>query len=55
MIQFVYAGKAEANRFALISDDDVHLKGFVAVVPLPNSTVDKGCRLESIIRFPTEN
>ena len=45
----VYAGKSEPKRFALISDDEAHLKGFVAVVPFPNSTRDKGCNLESII------
>ena len=48
----VYAGKSEPKRFALISEDNAHLKGFVAVVPFPNSTIDKGCNLESIIGTP---
>lgn len=48
----VFAGKAEPKRFALISEDEAHLKGFVATVPFPNSTADKGCRLESIIGTP---
>jgi hypothetical protein len=48
----VYAGKAEPKRFALISDDDAHLKGFVAVVPFPNAATDHGCKLESIIGSP---
>jgi len=48
----VFAGKAEPKRFALISDDEAHLKGFVAAVPFPNFTTDKGCRLESIIATP---
>jgi len=45
----VYAGKAEPKRFGLVSDDEAHVKGFVGVVPFPNATTDKGCRLESII------
>lgn len=45
----VYAGKSEPKRFALISEDGGHLKGFVAVVPFPNYATDKGCRVESII------
>jgi hypothetical protein len=45
----VYAGKGEPKRFALVSDDEEHVKGFVAVVPFPNAKSDKGCRLESII------
>ena len=48
----VYAGKSEPKRFALISEDDAHLRGFVSVVPFPNSTVDRGCSLESIIGTP---
>lgn len=48
----LYAGEAEPKRFSLVSDDDAHLKGFVAVVPFPNSTTDKGCELQSIIGTP---
>jgi hypothetical protein len=44
-----FAGKAEPKRLSLVSVDDAHLKGFVAVVPFPNSTTDRGCRLESVI------
>ncbi len=47
-----YAGKGEPKRFGLISDDEEHVKGFVAVVPFPNAKSDKGCRLESIIGSP---
>jgi hypothetical protein len=47
-----YAGKGEPKRFGLVSDDEAHVKGFVAVVPFPNAKSDKGCRLESIIGFP---
>jgi hypothetical protein len=45
----VYASKGEPKRFGLISDDEKHVKGFVAVIPFPNAKSDKGCRLESII------
>jgi hypothetical protein len=48
----VYAGKAEPKRFGLVSDDEAHVRGFMGVVPFPNSTTDKGCRLESIIGTP---
>jgi hypothetical protein len=48
----VYAGKGEPKRFGLVSDDEAHVKGFVSVVPFPNATTDKGCRLESIIGTP---
>jgi hypothetical protein len=48
----VYAGKGEPKRFGLVSDDETHAKGFVSVVPFPNSTSDKGCSLESIIGTP---
>jgi hypothetical protein len=47
-----YAGKGEPKRFGLVSDDEAHVKGFVAVVPFPNAKSDKGCRLESIIGSP---
>jgi hypothetical protein len=45
-------GKGERKRFALVSEDGAHLKGFVQVVPFPNATTDHGCRLESIIGTP---
>ena len=45
----LYAGTAEPKRFALISDDSTHLKGFVSVIPFPNIAVDNGCHLESVI------
>jgi hypothetical protein len=48
----VYAGKGESKRFGLVSDDGAHVKAFVGVVPFPNATTDKGCRLESIIGTP---
>jgi hypothetical protein len=48
----VYAGKGEPKRFGLVSDDQARVKGFVDVVPFPNATTDKGCRLESIIGTP---
>jgi len=47
-----YAGKGEPKRFGLVSDDEAHVKGFVAVVPFPNAKSDKGCGLESIIGSP---
>jgi hypothetical protein len=46
-----FAGKAEPKRTALMSEDG-QLKGFVAVVPFPNATTDKGCHLESVIGTP---
>lgn len=48
----LYAGKAEPKRFALISNDEAHLKGFVAVVPFPNSATDRGCKIETVIGSP---
>jgi len=48
----VYAGKGEPKRFGLVSDDEAHVKGFVAAIPFPNAKSDKGCRLESIIGSP---
>jgi hypothetical protein len=48
----VYAGKGEPKRFGLVSNDEERVKGFVAVVPFPNTQSDKGCRLESIIGSP---
>jgi hypothetical protein len=48
----VYAGKGEPKRFGLVSDDEAHVKGFVGVVPFPNVTTNKGCKLESIIGTP---
>jgi hypothetical protein len=48
----VYAGKGEPKRFALVSEDGAHLRGFVGVVPFPNATTDKSCRLESVIGTP---
>jgi hypothetical protein len=47
-----YAGKGEPKRFGLVSNDEEHVKGFVVVVPFPNTKSDKGCRLESIIGMP---
>ena len=48
----VFAGKSEPKRFALIAEDDSHLKSFVSVVPFPNEKKDKNCKLESIIGTP---
>jgi hypothetical protein len=48
----IYAGKGEPKRFGLISNDEERVKGFVALVPFPNTQSDKGCRLESIIGSP---
>jgi hypothetical protein len=48
----VFAGRAEPKRFGLVSDDEAHVKAFVGVVPFPNATTDKGCRLESILGTP---
>ena len=48
----VFAGKGEPKRFALFSEDEDHLKGFVSVIPFPNASSDKGCRLESTIGSP---
>ncbi|HKS75849.1 MAG TPA: hypothetical protein VJQ82_21735 [Terriglobales bacterium] len=48
----VFAGKAEPKRFALVSDDDAHLKAFAATVPFPSFTTDKNCKLESVIGTP---
>ncbi|MFZ0822274.1 MAG: hypothetical protein WAM87_01330 [Terriglobales bacterium] len=47
-----FAGKTEPKRLSLVSNDSSQLKGFIAVVPFPNETTDKGCRLESIIGTP---
>jgi hypothetical protein len=47
-----FAGKAEPIRLSLASNDDSHLKGFVSVIPFPNSATDKGCRLESVLGTP---
>jgi hypothetical protein len=47
-----FAGRSEPIRLALVSNDDSHLKGFISVVPFPNSVTDKGCRLESILGTP---
>lgn len=48
----VFAGRGEPKRFALVSDDDTHLKAFAGTVPFPNSTTDKNCELESVIGTP---
>jgi hypothetical protein len=48
----VFAGRGEPKRFGLISNDPVHLKAFVEVIPFPNLAMDKNCRLESIIGIP---
>jgi hypothetical protein len=47
-----FAGKAEPIRLSLVSNDDSHLRGFVSVIPFPNSATDRGCRLESVIGTP---
>jgi len=47
-----FAGKGEPKRLALVSDDEAHLKGGVAVIPFPNSTTHNGCRLESVLGTP---
>jgi hypothetical protein len=47
----LFAGWAEPKRLALVSDDGT-AKGFVEVIPFPNSTVDKGCSLESVLGSP---
>jgi hypothetical protein len=39
-------------RLSLVSNDDAHLRGFIQVIPFPNSVTDRGCRLESIIGTP---
>jgi hypothetical protein len=46
-----FAGKSEPKRLSLASDDG-QIKGFLVVVPFPNATTDKNCRLESIIGTP---
>jgi hypothetical protein len=48
----VFAGIGEPKRFALLSEDKDHLKGFVSVIPFPNASSDNRCRLESIIGSP---
>jgi hypothetical protein len=47
-----FAGKSEPMRLSLVSTDDSQLKGFISVVPFPNSVTDKGCKLESILGTP---
>jgi hypothetical protein len=47
-----FAGKAEPMRLSLVSNDDSHLKGFIQVIPFPNSVTDKSCKLESILGTP---
>ena len=49
---FFFAGRAEPKRLSLVSNDEAHLKGFVSVIPFPNATTDRECRLESIIGTP---
>ncbi len=52
-IDLVFMGvKSEPQRLSLISDDKSHVRGFVQVVPFPNTSVDRGCRLESIVGTP---
>lgn len=46
-----FAGKGEPKRLALVSEDG-QLRGFVAIVPFPSATTDRGCHLESIIGTP---
>lgn len=47
-----FAGKSEPMRLSLVSNDDSHVKGFIQVIPFPNSVTDKGCRLQSILGTP---
>jgi hypothetical protein len=47
-----FAGKSEPMRLSLVSDDDSRAKGFVQVIPFPNSVTDKGCTLQSILGTP---
>jgi len=47
-----FAGKAEPMRLSLVSNDDAHLRGFIQVIPFPNSATDRGCKLESILGTP---
>ena len=47
-----FAGTAEPKRLSLISDDESHLRGVLSVIPFPNATTDRGCRLESVIGTP---
>jgi hypothetical protein len=46
-----FAGKSEPMRLALANDDS-HVRGFVQVIPFPNSVTDKGCSLQSILGTP---
>jgi len=39
-------------RLSLVSNDETHLKGFVQVIPFPNSIIDKNCSLQSILGTP---
>ena len=48
----VFAGKGEAKRFALVSDENARTKGFVSVQPFPNVITDKACKLESVLGTP---
>ena len=47
-----FAGKSEPMRLSLVSNEDSHVKGFVQVIPFPNSVTDKGCTLQSILGTP---
>ncbi len=47
-----FAGKSEPMRLSLVSDDDSHVKGFIQVIPFPNSVTDKGCSLQPILGTP---
>ncbi len=47
-----FAGKSEPMRLSLVSNDDSHVKGFIQVIPFPNSVTDKGCSLQSILGTP---
>ena len=48
----VFAGRGEPKRFALVSEDDAQIRGFVSVQPFPNATTDKACKLESVLGTP---
>ena len=47
-----FAGKGEPKRFALVSQDDSEIRGFVSVQPFPNVATDKACKLESVLGTP---
>jgi hypothetical protein len=44
--------KSEPVRLSLVSDDEMHLRAFISLVPIPNRVTDKKCSLEEVMLAP---